>query len=309
MSKTSGVDDGTAGHNPAVPARNGQHDPNRLLLDIGQEIRSMRIELGEASTKFDVVVKDVSEVIGPDVADLRDQVATLRGQVDALLEEPEGEQEEERPLDWHELTSVEAMAAWNELRTWVDVQLGFNFEVRRGQLPDCWALHRPAVRQLWALHLLYGDAHDGPRASPLGMIEWNTRWIDAALGKIREAIPDSMCRPVAGRPGSHMVPKQEFERQRQARMTLHEKNQERLDRLGKELAEEEELPPYASAPGAKPAAAEPPSWMGTAAEQEIINEKFWGGFAAEAALADVRWRQEREALAATSGAAAGVPHP
>lgn len=310
---TSTEDNGTAGHNPAA-SRPGR-DRDRLLIDIGQEIRAMRTELGVASEKFDRVVTDVSEVIGPDVAELRAQVATLRGEVDALLEEHGGgEDEDERPLDWHELTAEQAAEAWTELHKWLQVQLVFNFEVKRGQLPDCWALHRPAVRHLWALYLVYGAAHDGPRASPVNVIEWNTRWLDTVLDKIREAIPDTMCRPVAGGPGSHHVPKQDFERQRQAASKGLDPRaglaglRERAAALKEPVeADEPSIPPYAnpaarSATRGAAAPAEPPAWTGVAAEQEVTDPKYWSEFYGQAVAADLQWRRHRDEAAAAEAA-------
>jgi hypothetical protein len=318
VTSTNG-DDGTAGHNPAVSGSRGGSrgvpERDRLLLDLGQELRAMRVELGEAASKFDVVVRDVSEVIGPDVADLRVQVATLRGEMDVLLDQSgDQEAEDERPLDWHDLSAEQAAQAWEELGKWINTTLGYWFGVTRGQLPDCWPLHRPAVRQLWALYLVYGAAHEGPRAAPVNVIEWNTRWLDTVLGKVRDAIPDTMCRPLAGKPGSHLVPKQEHERQvadEAARIAAAGGVRERVDagvaarRADAAEAERSKysIPEFANPAG--PATSPPPAlpgWSGVAAEEEVIDTKYWGQFFASARDQDLAWRRERDASLAAETA-------
>lgn len=300
----------TGGGASAAPHR------DRLLIDLGQELRAMRNELGEATGRFDLVVRDVSEVIGPDVATLRTEMAELRGAVDALLEEPGGATEE-AVLHWPDLSVQDAEEAWDALATWVHTTLGYWYEISRAQLPDCWPVHRPALLQVWWLRLTYLTAHEGAGAAPVSMAEWNTRWLDAALGRIAVAIPDTMCRAVAGGPGQHLVPKHEAER-RAAPVAPGEsgvRGSEPREALARVQARVEarraapagspspySIPGFAAAvatstgtAGEKPEAA----WTGTSADQEVTGPRYWGEFLAQAREADLRWRRERDAAALT----------
>ncbi|MBW4722416.1 hypothetical protein [Saccharothrix obliqua] len=313
----TGPDTGTAG--PGVPSR------DRLLIDLGQELRAMRTELREFQDKHGRLVRDVSEVIGPDLGTLRADVAELRGLVDALMEEPGGAAEEV-VLHWPDLTADEAAEAWDQLGQWVHTTMGYWFEVTRKQLPDCWPLHRSALLQLWALRLMYEDAHTSGRASPLGMIEWNTRWLDAALKKIADAIPDTMCRAVAGGPGQHLVAGQQAEQQariaaaRKVPQVIAEAQAMKAARQAREAAAAAaaagqpgagspySIPQYAAGTAgtaAQPAATagQAAGWTGVAAEDEVTDPKYWGEYLRQARELDLAWRRERDARLAAAAVA------
>jgi hypothetical protein len=72
--------------------------------------------------------------------------------------------------------------------------LGPFYQLTRAQLPDCWALHPPAVIELVWLRRAYVAAH-APDAPPSAAGEWHTRWRRDALTNIVAAIPTTWCRP------------------------------------------------------------------------------------------------------------------
>ncbi len=265
----------------------------------------MRVELGDATGKFSAVVKDVSEVIGPDLATLRADVAELRGVVDTLVGEDEAEVEPEEPrLHWPDLTTAVAEEEWEALGKWVHTTLGYWYEVTRGQLPDCWPLHRPAFLQVWWLRLSYDDAHTGSRASSVNMAEWNTRWLDAALERIAAAIPSTMCRAVPGAPGQHLVPAHEAQQQAEAARAPRATapaggGQYSIPSYmqAQQQAQRVVSPPQTSVPG------EPqpvPADKAKAASSDVTDPRYWGEFFEQARRADLQWRHERDRAAAAA---------
>jgi hypothetical protein len=96
----------------------------------------------------------------------------------------------------------QAAAAWDDLADWIADTLVPWYEITRDQLPDCWALHRPAVAHLSWLHHNYRAAHQ-PGAGHRAPADWHTRWLPAALHAVREAIPRRGTRTCG--PGQHLV--------------------------------------------------------------------------------------------------------
>lgn len=106
-----------------------------------------------------------------------------------------------RAVDWPVMNAEQAATAWNNLATWIADTLVPWYGITRDQLPDCWALHRPAVTQLGWLHHTYQAAHE-PDAAPHLIAEWHTSWLPAALRAIRDAIPRRGARTCG--PGYHL---------------------------------------------------------------------------------------------------------
>src|SRR6202011_4918002 len=92
------------------------------------------------------------------------------------------------PLDWAAMDAEHAATAWQDLAHWIEHTLVPWHEITRDQLPDCWALHRPAVTELAWLHHTHHASHQ-PDAAPHLTAEWHTRWKPAALHTIHNAIP------------------------------------------------------------------------------------------------------------------------
>lgn len=101
---------------------------------------------------------------------------------------------------WSKLGREELAAAWTALAEWVSEVLNAEYCLTRVQLPDCWPVHRRAVRELAWLRTL----HVGTRAEtavPAEVVgEWHTRWLPAALYNIATAIDPRECAP-----GRHRV--------------------------------------------------------------------------------------------------------
>lgn len=119
----------------------------------------------------------------PRVDGLAASVAELSGRIGAA---GGGDQSDSPVLGvrWEVLTADEAVTAWNELGEWVATVLVPWYEITRGKLPDCWAMHRPVVRYLSTLHTAYLAAYTGPAASATAAADWHSRWLPNALAAI-----------------------------------------------------------------------------------------------------------------------------
>ena len=124
----------------------------------------------------------------PRFDELAEHVAELRGRA-AGAAGGSGGSEPVRGVVWETLTAEQAGQEWDRLGRWVADVLGVWYELRRGQLPDCWALHRPVVRRLSALHTAYVAAYSGPAASASAVVDWHDRWLPGALRLIGEEEP------------------------------------------------------------------------------------------------------------------------
>jgi hypothetical protein len=253
-------------------------DRDRLLGDLDVQVRllSEKVEWVRRST-----VTTVAE-FGPQLADVHAELAYLRGEVTRRrASEPE---DTHGPVNWCTLSAHDAEPLWVGMGHWVHEVLGDWCEVTREQLPDCWALHRPAVMQvswLWTSHI---DAYL-PSSHPHQAAEWNTRRLDAALEKIKKVIPASQCRAVAGRQGEHLVNALE--------------DQQRRDRNPRQ--QEPSLPwahtyPHADHHSARYTAAAVLTPPAAAREigspgQQVIHRPFWQPYFEEAMQADLTERR------------------
>jgi hypothetical protein len=173
-------------------------DRDQLLVDLGTHLRL----LGQRIDGVRHAASSTVMQLQPQLTDVQAELGLLRGEVTGLrTSQP---QITTVPVNWPTLPTVAAEAAWEALGQWVQEVLGGWCEVTRDQLPDCWALHRPALMQvswLWTSHTEAYQPHSRSHAAA----EWNTRWLDAALDKIKKVIPASQCRPLADQPGQHLV--------------------------------------------------------------------------------------------------------
>jgi hypothetical protein len=132
----------------------------------------------------------VSTILEPELTALRhdttEQLAIHATQIRQL--HATNTAEHHPSVNWPALTPDEALAEWEKLATWTaDVFVPW-YEVTREQLPDCWALHRPAVLELSWLHATHLEAFT-PNAAAHQAADWHTRWRTAALQRIGELIP------------------------------------------------------------------------------------------------------------------------
>lgn len=266
------------GAGPASPRR------ERMLSELAAEIRAARTEERRDVAGLHAELARIGGLLGenadllaqvlPRVAGLDAELADLAGRVDELTGATPPTLE---PVDWPTLSADAAAAEWEALATWVADVLGPFYEITRAQLPDCWALHRPAVIELVWLRRAYVAAHAAD-APPAAAGEWHTRWRRDALTNIATAIPKTWCRP-----GEHY---------------LHEHDRDHRDR---EHARPPDHPAgpverHQPTPGRRPG----PEDLRIGRDGEITSPRYWGPTYQTAAGADLAWRRERDAAAAAS---------
>jgi len=124
-----------------------------------------------------------------------DEVARLRGEVDALLaDRKEQKKNKNEPVDWAALTAEQAAVQWPILARWVGDVLVPRYALTRDDLPDCWALHVPVVAELSWLRSAYVEAYLKDSAPSLAA-DWHVESRPAVLTRIRELIKPDECPP------------------------------------------------------------------------------------------------------------------
>lgn len=245
--------------------------------------------------------------------DLERVVAVLAGQIEALkgrvgdmaglvdVGAPSGRQ----VTDWMNLSADDAAARLVRLADWIEGVLVDGYYVTRRQLPDCWALHRPAVIHLLWLEDTYSAAY-GEEAIPLAAAEWNTRWLPAGLELLREVAPTRLCRPRPSQEGLHMVTAEE-EQRLQVATPPPPPPPEPIPAAAREAVERSRhsFPPMAPPPRPEPkrtAASEPV--IDPIVEAQTAERKFWQGYLDQAFPLDADWRAARQRRAAQRPGAA-----
>ena len=272
--------DGAGGAGPASPRR------ERMLSELASEIRAaraderrdvteLRAELGRIAgllgENADLLAQTLPRVtaLDTDLADLAARVADVTAATPTGVAGVAG-------VDWAALSAQDAESEWEALATWVAAVLGPFYQLTRAQLPDCWALHPPAVIELVWLRRCYVAAHS-PDAPPSAAGEWHTRWRRDALANIAAAIPTTWCRP-----GEHYL--HEHDRDR------HYRDYPDPDRPPGPPAPDQGQP----TPGRRPG----PADLRVGRAGEITSSRYWGPAYQSATGADLAWRQERDATAA-----------
>jgi hypothetical protein len=172
----------------AVPDDAGRGELRALI----QDLTTRHVEL--AST--------VSEGLAPELGALRqfatEELGRQRQQLNEVLHTLS--RERNPPVDWPRLTAAEARHQWAVLARWIAEVLVPWYEITREELPDCWALHRPAVIELSWLRSAHAQAY-APTSPPHVAGEWHQRWRPGVLTRLAEVIDRRLCRP-----GEHLVP-------------------------------------------------------------------------------------------------------
>ncbi|MDN5917752.1 MAG: hypothetical protein L0I76_22085 [Pseudonocardia sp.] len=262
---------------PSSPRR------EQMLSELAAELRAARAEHHKDITRLGALVAESATLLSqvlPRVSGLDEDLADLAARIDDLTG-PDPEEPTVVSLDWPSLSAAAAAKEWEALAEWVAEVLGPFYEITREQLPDCWALHRPAVIELVWLRRSWAAAH-APDALSGAAGEWHTRWRRDALANIRAAIPETWCRP-----GEHYV---------HARDRDQDRDQWQRD-LPAQFGEAGQ--PHRHTPGQRP----DPSDPRVGEKNEIIAPRHWEqGYRASAA-ADLAWRRERDAARAAAAAA------
>jgi hypothetical protein len=241
-----------------------------------RDVEQLRADLAGLST----LVGENADLLGqalPRVAGLDEELADLGERVDALAVAiaAYGGADPAEPdaalVDWPSLSAEDAAEEWQVLGDWVARVLGPFYELTRTQLPDCWALHRPAVLELVWLRRAYVTAHS-PDALASAAADWHTRWCREALANIAAAISDKWCRP-----GQHWV-----DRHDQSRYTAGPPQ------------------PQRRAPAREPGQRPGPEDTAIGMAGEITSPQHWGPAFRTASGEDLAWRRQRDAAAAAA---------
>jgi len=163
---------------------------DEIIADLDARTRRHGTVLDELQGTLGGLGETVTESAGllaqviPRLDTLAEQVAEVRGRASTSGDGGTGGEEVVSGVVWETLSADEAAEEWTRLATWVADVLGPWYEVPRGHLPDCWALHRPVVRFLSALHTAYVAAYSGSAASAAAVADWQNRWLPNALSAI-----------------------------------------------------------------------------------------------------------------------------
>jgi hypothetical protein len=176
---------------------------DRLLIDLGADLRTVRTEVHGLGADVQRLRADVRETAGyvaeaiPRLEDVETTLAEVRGQLDQLTaEEPEPANP---PIEWPALTAEDAAREWDSLAEWIDGTLVPWLQITRAQLPDPWPFSRRAVFELLWLRTCYRQAYM-KKSHPTAAAEWHTRWLDAALENVRKAVPEGWDQPAGEQP-------------------------------------------------------------------------------------------------------------
>lgn len=167
---------------------------DEIIADLDARTRRHGTTLDELRATLDGLGGTATESAGllaqaiPRLDTLAEQVAELRGRASTGAGTGGGD-EAVTGVMWEALTADQAVEQWNRLGRWVATVLGPWYELKRGNLPDCWALHRPVVRRLSALHTAYLAAYTGPTASGTAAADWHDRWLPRTLDLISREEP------------------------------------------------------------------------------------------------------------------------
>lgn len=189
----------------------------------------LRTQVQDLATRHTELATAVSQTLVPEVGALRqfatEELGHQRQQLDAVLQTLGREQNP--PVDWPQLTADQARDQWAVLAQWIAEVLVPWYEISREELPDCWALHRPAVIELSWLRSAHVQAYT-PTSAPHVAGEWHQRWRPGVVARLAQVIDRRLCRP-----GEHLVPQGES----QGRQPVPPRPGERLIPPSQQLAE------------------------------------------------------------------------
>lgn len=198
---TEPAEPGAAASSPRTPAPGTRAQArDELLARLAAQVRTAHTTTERRLAVLDANVAESADLLAqalPRIDTALDQLAALGERLDdAPL----------APISWPTLTVDEAATVWAQLADWIEGVLVGWYGITRTQLPDCWALHRPAVLELTWLHATYLEAHTPGARAPLAA-DWHTRWRPAALAAIADATDLTPGAVASGcRPGHHHDP-------------------------------------------------------------------------------------------------------
>jgi hypothetical protein len=172
-----------------------------LLRD---EIALLRARLERFTQAHDALAEVVTGELKPGLSALTQDHLQAHRQVRSQLDEITRARTPPaaRPVHWAALSAGEAAQQWPILADWISDVFVPSYEVTRAELPDCWALHPPAVIELSWLHSAHVEAYL-PGSPPALAGEWHCRWRPTVLERMTMIIPVTLCRP-----GEHLLTEQ-----------------------------------------------------------------------------------------------------
>jgi hypothetical protein len=179
------------------------------ITDLGSRVEGLAGRVEEFTGHHNDLAAVVSEQIAPELAALRqfttEELNRQAGQLDEVLTTLR--REANAPVNWPALTAEQARAQWPILAGWIAEVLVPWYEITRDELPDCWALHRPALVELSWLRSAHVQAYLRSSA-PSVAGEWHLRWRPAVIERLSKVIDRHLCRP-----GEHLVSEDQSQRQ------------------------------------------------------------------------------------------------
>lgn len=174
------------------------------LTALAAHLRRLADHIAELTAAHTTLNTLVTTTLGPELAALRhdsaEQLANHTAQIRQL--HATNTAEIHPPVNWPALTAEQALTEWEKLAHWItDVFVPW-YQITREQLPDCWALHRPAVLELSWLHTTHLEAFTS-HAAPHQAADWHTRWRPSVSQRIQECIPRRGTRYCT--PGEHLI--------------------------------------------------------------------------------------------------------
>jgi hypothetical protein len=215
----AGPDGQNQQYSPGVPAPAEQRDggavgsgdrrsPTAELTALAAHLRRISDRVEQVATAHTELAALVSERLAPEITALRndtvEQLSAQAAQIHQILTATEAVHHP--PIDWPGMTAEQAATAWGDLAHWIADVLVPWYQITREELPDCWAMHRPAVVELSWLRSAHIEAF-APNTAAHHAADWHTRWRPAALARLREVIPRHGARSCS--PGEHLVPDHE----------------------------------------------------------------------------------------------------
>jgi len=185
---------------PGKPSGPLNPSPTAELSSLAAQLRSLTTRLDDLDTRTAELLDALTDRVLPHLAQLHTTTADHTTQLQQLRDTIPTH--ETAPLDWAGMDAHQAATAWQDLAYWIEHTLVPWHQITRDQLPDCWALHPPAVIELGWLQHTHRAAHH-PNAGPHLTAEWHTRWKPAALQAIHNAIPRRGTRTCG--PGHHLT--------------------------------------------------------------------------------------------------------
>lgn len=159
-----------------------EHIPTAESTALAAHLRRISDRLDQVASTHTELANLVSEHLSPEITALRNdtgqQLATHAAQIHQILTATEARHNP--PIDWPAMTADQAAIAWENLAHWIAHILVPWYHITRDELPDCWAMHRPAIVELSWLRSAHIEAF-APNTAAHHAADWHTRWRPAAL--------------------------------------------------------------------------------------------------------------------------------